>query len=293
MFFNESTSSSTMNVHPISVIIPTYNRKHFLSRALNSVFRQTHKCHEIIVVDDGSTDGTREYIVELNASAKKQIRYFSQPNSGPAAARNFGVSHAKCDYIAFLDSDDHWHKRKLEKQFGLMLNNPAYLISHTKEKWLRDGIHLNQKKKHIPRHGNIFSHCLELCAVGMSTVMVHKSLFEQIGLFDETFRCCEDYDFWLRASCHYEFLLVDAPLTVKEGGRDDQVSYQFRIGMDKLRVRAIEKLLADGQLSEGQSVIASNELVKKYTIYGNGCLRHGREDEGRLFLSKAESLEGK
>ncbi|WP_136806347.1 glycosyltransferase family 2 protein [Desulfosediminicola flagellatus] len=279
-----------MTAHPVSVIIPTYNRKHFLPRALDSIFRQTHKCFEVIIVDDGSTDSTEQYVRGLKYQHKCNIRYLRQENKGPAAARNLGIVHSESDYVAFLDSDDHWHKRKLEKQCSLLLNSPQFLISHTKEKWLRNGIHLNQKKKHIPQHGDIFSHCLELCAVGMSTVMVHKLLFEHVGLFDESFRCCEDYDFWLRASCRHQFLLVDSPLTIKEGGREDQVSQQFSVGMDKLRIRSIENLLASRKLQTDQYILACNELVKKYTIYGNGCLRHGKEDEGLYYLGKAESL---
>lgn len=275
-----------MNMQPVSVIIPTYNRKHFLPRAVNSVLSQTWRCGELIIVDDGSTDGTSDYIDTLKRQNIMPVRSLIQKNSGPAAARNTGILHAQYEYITFLDSDDHWNKRKIEKQLGLLLKNPGYLISHTREKWLRRGEHLNQKKKHIPRHGDIYSHCLELCAVGMSTVMMRRELFNRVGLFDESFRCCEDYDFWLHVSCQYHFLLVDEPLTVKEGGRDDQVSQQYRVGMDKLRILALEKLITSNHLSTDQLEEAYRELMKKCTIYGNGCIRHGKEIEGKTFLKK-------
>ena len=123
--------------------------------------------------------------------------------------------------------------------------------------------------------------------VGMSTVMVRRELFDRIGLFDESFPCCEDYELWLRASAHHSFLLVDAPLTVKHGGRPDQVSVQFKTGMDCFRIRVLEKLLPSTPLIPEQSHLASAELVRKAVLYGNGCLKHNRLEEGQRCLSLA------
>lgn len=281
---------TSMQSIPVSVIIPTCNRKHLIGRALDSVLNQTYSCREIIVVDDGSTDGTGSYISERSRAAEIEIKYCFLENSGPAAARNLGIRHAESEFVAFLDSDDHWHKKKIEQQYSMMRKNEEYLISHTKEKWLRRGVHLNQKKKHIPRHGDIFEHCLELCAVGMSTVMARKVLFEKVGTFNCDLRCCEDYDMWIRVSSRHRFLLVDAPLTVKEGGRDDQVSYQYRVGMDKLRISAIEDLLLSGKLSERQQRAARKELAKKAHIYGTGCLHHGKSEESDYYLQLAQEM---
>lgn len=280
-----------MIIHPISVIIPTYNRKQFVATAIYSVLSQTCKCSQIIVVDDGSTDGTDELIRSIQSGCQQEIMYIQQDNKGPAAARNLGICNARYEYIAFLDSDDHWLSNKITKQFEYMRANPEFLISYTKEQWLRNGLHLNQKKRHAPKHGTIFSHCLDICMVGMSTVMIHRELFRRIGMFDTSFRCCEDYEFWLRASCRYPFLLVDDVLTVKEGGREDQVSFQYRIGMDKLRIAAIEKVLECGTLDENQKNLALKELKKKTTIYGKGCVRHGRSEEGQRYLDRAASIQ--
>ena len=278
--------------YPITVIIPTYNRVQLIGRALDSVLGQTAKCSEIIVIDDGSTDGTCDFLNELTSISEIPLKILQQGNKGPAAARNCGIKHAKNKYIAFLDSDDHWYKRKIKTQFKVLTENPEYLISHTKEKWLRRGIHLNQKKKHIPRHGNIFDHCLELCGVGMSTVMVKKSLFDQVGLFDETLRCCEDYDFWLRVSCKFPFYLIELPLTVKEGGRDDQVSCIYRIGMDRIRIYAMKKIIDLKILDEKQHYLALEQLIRKCTVFGKGCLKHGKRESGTYYLELAESYKG-
>ncbi len=271
----------------ISVIVPTYNREKLLRRALDSVAGQSFCCDEIIVIDDGSSDDTGAVVSDFKAHCSVSVRYLFQENKGPAAARNLGIRESKHTVLAFLDSDDHWQKKKLEIQYAGFVKMPDSMISHTNERWLRRGQHLNQKKKHQPGNGDIFRHCLQLCAVGMSTVMVRKELFEQVGFFNEEYRCCEDYDMWIRTSCRYPFLLIDHPLTVKEGGRDDQVSYQYRTGMDKLRITAILELVQRQCLTSEQLQMAYEELRKKCLVYGKGCLKHGKNEEGEKYLDLA------
>ncbi len=268
----------------IAVIIPTFNRDFSLNRALCSVLQQSLSCSEIIVVDDGSTDDTVNCVENFAAHSTIPIRYLYQDNQGPAAARNTGIRKTNASYLAFLDSDDHWHKKKLELQFSALSADTESLVSHTREKWLRRGVHLNQKKIHQPGEGYIFNHCLQLCAVGMSTVMVRKELFEKVGLFNEKMRCCEDYDFWLRTSSCYPFLLIDVPLTIKEGGREDQVSWQYRTGMDKFRIAAILDLLRTGNLAPEQVFTSLQELKRKCLVYGKGCIKHLRSEEGECYL---------
>ncbi|BHH83196.1 glycosyltransferase family 2 protein [Desulforhopalus sp. 52FAK] len=273
---------------PVSVVIPTYNREQFLKRAIDSVCKQVLSCKEIIIVNDGSTDNSLELLRKIKSESVIPIVIINTDNQGVAAARNIGIHNATCDFIAFLDSDDHWHKRKLERQFNALFYDHSHYISHTKEKWLRRGQHLNQKKKHIPRHGDIFSHCLQLCAVGMSTVMVHKELFEKVGCFDEKLRCCEDYDLWLRVSSKYPFLLVDSPLTIKEGGREDQLSYIHRLGMDEKRIYSIRKLLDSGELDSQNLQLAHSEFERKVRIFADGCIKHGKTEIGTQYLRMLE-----
>ncbi len=273
----------------ISVIIPTYNRLSFLDKAIASVFCQRRDGFELIIVDDGSTDNTAEFI----SAYQKDIKYIYQANQGPAAARNTGIRVAGGELIAFLDSDDWFAPQKLQVQAAAMEAEPQYLISHTDEIWYRRGKLLNQKKKHFKPGGLIFEKCLRMCVVGMSTVMVRRALFDQIGLFDERLPCCEDYDFWLRASLVSSFLKIDQPLTFKEGGRSDEVSMQFRTGMDKFRIRALVGLLEKNTLTDDQRQLASGELSRKCRIYGNGCIRHGRPEEGEEYLALGERYFGK
>lgn len=268
---------------PVSVIIPTHNRAGFLAQAIDSVLAQSHANFELIVVDDGSTDDTEP----LLASYGKSLISLRQENRGPSAARNAGIREARHPLLAFLDSDDRFTKNKLALQIAAMEAQPEMLISHTQETWFRNGRHLNQKKRHAKEGGDIFARSLDLCVVGMSTVMARRELFDRVGLFDESFPCCEDYELWLRASAAHPFLLVDAALTVKHGGREDQVSVRFKTGMDYFRIRAMEKLLANTTLTPRQSRLAREELVRKATLYGNGCLKHGRLEECRRALALA------
>lgn len=267
----------------ISVVIPTYNRCGYLAGAIRSVLAQTNPCAELLVVDDGSTDETASLVRELADSSNVPLRYLRQENKGAAAARNLGVKRAGSDIICFLDSDDRWRPEKLELQLTALLESGC-LISHTREKWLRRGRHLNQKRKHQPPEGNIFKACLPMCVVGMSTVMVRREIFARYGYFDESLPCCEDYDFWLRVSWEQRFKLVPEQLTIKHGGREDQLSNMYRTGMDKYRIRALANLLCRENLTQDEYHLVLRELERKCRIYGKGCIKHGREGEGEYYL---------
>lgn len=273
----------------LSVIIPTFNRALLLDRAISSILKQTVLPREVIIIDDGSEDLTQDVVNNIGNNSDISFIYYRQPNKGPAAARNEGIKRSSFAVHAFLDSDDHWHRKKIEMQHEKLQNTSKRRISHTREKWLRRGEHLNQKKFHRPQDGYIFNSCTRLCCVGMSTVMVKRSIFQDYGYFDENMRCCEDYDFWLRVAAHEPFLLIDAPLTIKEGGRDDQVSVRYRVGMDKYRIYALNKLLDQGNLNPEQEQSARRMLIKKCEIYGNGCLKHGKTSEGEEMLEMADT----
>lgn len=264
----------------ISVIIPTFNRAPFLKKAIESVLSQAYQDFELIVVDDGSGDDT----VSTVSFYAGRARYIKQENKGVSAARNLGIKKSSGEFVAFLDSDDWWDREKLAVQVAEMQQNPGYFISHTQEIWYKNGRMLNQKKKHRKFHGYIFDKCLPMCVVSMSTAIVRRGLFDRVGMFDESLLCCEDYDFWLRASVKYPFLLIDKPLTLKDGGRRDQISFIYARGMDKFRIQSIAKILEAGGLSDEQRRFALHELQKKCRIYGNGCIKHGKPEEGKRYL---------
>lgn len=201
----------------ISVIIPTYNRKHLLCRAIDSVIRQSFSPHEILVVDDGSTDDSQALVQQQYS----QIRYIYQDNSGVSTARNRGISEAKKSWLAFLDSDDIWHENKLMIQMGLLMKNPEYKICHTNEIWIKNGQKVNQRKKHQKRGGYIFKYCLPLCVISPSSIIIHRDIIDDIGMFDESLPACEDYDLWLRMCAKYPVAYSNQPLVEKYGGHPD------------------------------------------------------------------------
>ena len=262
----------------LSVIIPSYNRAPLLERALDSVLSQSHAADEIIVVDDGSTDDTRQLI----KARYPQINYLYQDNKGVSSARNLGITHSNCEWICLLDSDDSWQPDKLEKQVQALTDNPGYILCHTNETWYRNGKVLNQGKKHKKYGGHIFQHCLPLCAISPSSVMINRQLFDDVGLFDETLPACEDYDMWLRISCKYPVLFLDEPLTNKYGGHEDQLSRQHW-GMDRFRIIALQKIIESKRLNDSDRQAAINMLLIKISIFLEGSKKYGRNAYSEKF----------
>ena len=220
----------------ISVIIPTYNRYELLKRAIQSILNQTYTVDEIIVVDDGSTDNTKDIQNDF-----PELIYIYQKNSGVSAARNVGIKRAKNKWIAFLDSDDEWHKEKLEKQMVFHMQYPDILMSYTDEVWIRDGKKVKIPKKYRKIGKDAFVENLSYCNIAPSSVMMHKKLFEEFGLFDESFRVCEDYDMWLRISSEEKVGLIPEKLINKYAGHDEQLG--FSKDMDLLRIEILKKNL--------------------------------------------------
>jgi len=266
----------------VSVIIPTYNRAAMVREAIESVLAQSYADRELIVVDDGSTDGTGAAV----AAFLPQLTYVYQEHKGVSAARNRGAAIARGEYLAFLDSDDLWLKHKLDRQMRFMESHPEALICYTDEIWIRRGVRVNPMKKHRKYSGMIFPYCLPLCIISPSSALFVRRILAEADRFDETLAVCEDYDLWLRIAARHSIYLVDEPLIVKRGGHDDQLS-RSRIGQDRYRIAALEKLLKGSVLSPGQRALTVRELVRKCSIYGNGCIKRGRLEEGERILAIA------
>ena len=268
----------------VSIIIPTYNRAWILKQAIDSVFAQDYDNFELIVVDDGSTDNTCDI---LNSYNQENFKIIYQENKVVSSARNKGISLAKGDFIAFLDSDDLWLAKKLSAQIEFFNLNPDALICQTEEIWIRNGIRVNPKKKHKKPSGMIFEPCLLLCLVSPSAVMMKKNLFDSTGLFDENLPACEDYDLWLRISCKYPVYLIDKPLIIKRGGHQDQLSKSW--GLDKYRIQSIKKLIENNLLSDANYKSAIKVLKEKCKIYAKGCQKRGRNNEALEYLRLSEN----
>lgn len=191
----------------ISIIIPTFNRGYIVTRAIDSALSQTHRDFEIIVVDDGSTDNTREVLEPY----KDRIRYFYQENKGVARARNKGIQEAKGEYIAFLDSDDYWLPEKLELQTEFLRSHPDVSMVYSRHwKELDRG-----KKKLRPKwkrlaQGHIYNKLLFSSHIWMGSVLVRKDCVHQVGLIDNRL----DKDFFLKIARNFKVGAIDRPLAV-------------------------------------------------------------------------------
>lgn len=184
----------------ISVIIPTYNRAHLIERSARSVLNQTYENIELIIVDDGSNDNTEEIIKSID---DKRIVYYKQENGGASKARNTGVSLATADYIAFHDSDDIWRENKLEKQVKYMKENPHYgMVYCSYLLHLPDGQTCTVPNQNMVGavEGDMFLTLLINNKIGTPTILLRKDLFLELGGFDTTLQCLEDWDFAVRFS---------------------------------------------------------------------------------------------
>ena len=265
----------------ISVVIPTFNRISLVARAIDSVLKQSLNPYEIIVVDDGSDDGTSEMI----QNKYKSIKLIQQQNNGVSAARNNGIKHAKGDWIALLDSDDEWTEKKLENQVDRLIKTPEYDFCHTNEIWIRNGVRVNQRKKHEKYGGYIFDKCLDICRISPSSVLFRKNILDHVGWFDDQLPVCEDYDLWLRITAEYRILFIDDPLIIKYGGHDDQLSHGVE-GIEFFRIKSLENLLEGSELSTDNRLLSIQMIIKKYNIYLNGLVKRKKQGEADQIKEK-------
>ena len=264
----------------ISVVIPSYNRKDFLKRSIDSAINQTKKPLEIIVVDDGSTDGTEAMI----KSDYDFVKFIKQKNKGVSAARNIGIKVSIGEWICFLDSDDEWKKDKLEKQINAMKSNPGYKFFHSNEIWIKNGLRINQKKKHKKYGGDIFDKCLDMCRISPSSVMIDKTVFDEVGNFNENLVVCEDYELWLRICDKYRVFFIDEPLIIKYGGHQGQLSYSIE-SIENHRIKALEYLIL-GNLNRKNKRHAIQMLLSKLNIYLKGLVKRRKNDEIAVYEEK-------
>jgi|TARA_B100001964_G_C14195672_1_gene583201 glycosyltransferase involved in cell wall biosynthesis len=273
------------NQNTVSVIIPVYNRVKVIDRSINSVINQTYPINEIIVIDDGSNDGTYD-LVKRNFP---QVILKYQENKGVSNARNVGIKLAKSKWIAFLDSDDEWLPKKVEEQISLLNINLSFKICHTDEVWIRNQVRVNPMKKHRKYGGDIYNKCLPLCVISPSSIIIHKDIFNDIGLFDEELPVCEDYDMWLRICSKYSVLFLDQKLINKYGGHDDQLSKKYW-GMDRFRLIALEKMIDNPNLNSTDRMATINMAIDKTRILQKGYIKHNHKIESQEISEKLIKL---
>ena len=261
-----------------------FNRVQILGRALESVYAQTSAADEVCVVDDGSSDGVREFVEENFPEAI----YCYQHNQGVSAARNRGVAVTTSSWLAFLDSDDEWLPGKLEAQLDALTEQDQYRLVHCDEIWIRRGVRVNPMNKHQKGGGDLFDRCLPRCVISPSAVLLERSLLSECGGFDESLPACEDYDLWLRICSRYPVLYLEQALLRKYGGHEDQLSSKYW-GMDRFRIQALDKLLKSGTLKREQALAARAMLVRKSKIMMNGASKRANTELAQKYRRLIEN----
>ncbi len=262
----------------VSIIIPAHNRAHLLQRAIESLLNQTYKEFEVIVVDDGSIDGTKEVVKDCNDA---RIRYIKlEENRGAAAARNIGIDNAKGEFIAFQDTDDEWHHEKLKMQMK------EFETTSSKIGVIYTGIWRikSDKKNYVPankifkKEGNIHNALLMGNFIPLPAAVVKKECFSETGLFDESLPCLQDWELWIRISKRYDFKYLKEPL-VNAYYTSDSISIDY----EKLII-AVEYIL-NKHFDEFKK--NKKALAKRYIHLAHYLCLYGNIEKGRKYLMKA------
>lgn len=260
----------------VSVVIPTYNRAHLISRAIHSVLNQTYQDLEIVIIDDGSIDNTEEIVKSFEDERIVYLRH--SKNKGASAARNTGIKASKGDYIAFQDSDDEWFPDKLERQVNTFDNAPSeigivysgfYRIEADKKTYI-PGDYIVQKD------GNIHNELLKGNFVGTPAVLIKKECFKNNRYFNETLPALEDWEMWVELSKHYQFKYIDEPLLYSYSMPNSVNLNKKNLLKAREMILAIhlndfnknKKLLSDHYLSIGIELISNDNFAngKDYFI---------------------------
>ena len=270
----------------VSIIIPVYNRPQMLKRAVSSVLEQTFTDFELIVIDDGSMPPVHSSLEHLLDS---RMKILAQPHAGVARARNMGISQARGQWVALLDSDDCWSPKKLELQLDYMQRHHEYSLAQCEEVWYRHGKRVNMKKQHVQASGEQFVRSLEMCVISSSSVILRRELYEEFGVYDEDMKVCEDYDFWLRVTSKYQVGLVPGPLVTKFGGHSDQLSHSEPC-LDLYRIYALLKLMNSFMISTEQRELVKKTIVRKSLIVASGAEKRGLTERTERFRRVAQMV---
>ena len=265
----------------VSVIIPTYNRANYVGEAIESVLAQTYQDYEIIVVDDGSTDNTREVVQKYS----DRMKYLYQDNRGEPGGRNTGILVSQGEYLVFLDSDDLLMPTKLEEQVAFLDSNPEIGVVYSDTYLCDETGRLLGLQSDIVSHrlqsGNIFEELLRGGFIPINSAMVRRACLDDVGLFDEARPMSPDWELWLRVAQRYNFAYQNWPLAVYRihsamVSRDSQT----RISRDI----AVRRKVMDWPAFQKASKAAKWDF---FYDFGRLLCMTGQMAEGRSFFRRA------
>ena len=271
----------------VSVLIPTHNRAQYVCGAIDSVLAQTYQNVEIIVVDDGSTDGTGK-IIEHN---RDRIVYVYQDNQGVSAALNLGIEESSGEYLAGLGDDDIWLPDKLEVQMAFLEANPEFGMVHADMLILDVGSDDPKPKKRmlsrpIPS-GHILPELIVKNVIMGSTVLIRRSCLDEVGLFDQGLRSSEDYHMWLRIARQFPIAYLDRPLAICRLHTSSLT--HDRVNQHKWHLKALKKML---RLNPAVIDEVGRDIVHFAVAFKTAymCFDQGSHKEARRYFAKALRL---
>ncbi len=221
----------------VSVIIPVYNGERTIRETIESVLGQSFSDFELIVIDDGSVDRTVEILSQIK---DPRIRVLSYPNRGLAASRNRGIAEASGEYVTFIDADDLWTSDKLQSQYQALQNHPEAAVAYSWSDCIDESSRFLRPGSHTTLSGNVYPHILVNNFVeNGSNVLVRRSIFAEVGLFDESLSAAEDRDMWIRLAARYHFVAVSKPLVLYRISQTSMSANVFKQSRESIAV--IEK----------------------------------------------------
>jgi glycosyltransferase involved in cell wall biosynthesis len=275
----DTGQGAQMNKTPtVSVIIPTYNRERLIGRAIQSVLNQTYGDFEVIVVDDGSTDNTKNIVGAINDPRIRYIRHEQQ--KGATTARNTGIVASQGKYIAFQDSDDEWLSEKLEKQMHVLEAAPEDVgVIYTAFIRVTDGEVLYiPSTRVVKKEGDVLTQLLKQNFVSTQTAILRKSCFDRVGLFDERLPRLQDWELFIRMSQYYKFRFISDPLVIAHFQKDSISSSKkaYIEGIVIILEKHFEKFAKNKKV-----------LAKTYCDIGTKLYSVGNKNRGRDYIIKA------
>jgi glycosyltransferase involved in cell wall biosynthesis len=259
----------------ISVVIPAYNAMRFLPAAVDSVFAQSFRDFEILLVDDGSTDTIREFAAGCD---DPRLRLVRQENRGVSAARNRGIAEARGEFVAFLDADDLWDPPKLERQLAVLAADPRAGLCHTGVRFIdefgRETGRPQIAARAVQRWADVVRENPVACG---STPLVRTACLREAGPFDEALRFAEDWDLWIRIAARHHFRAIRAPLTAYR--RHSAAATNHRPNMIPSMQRVLDRAFADrpGDLALKRRALSYAYLYSAWRSFGAGDLDIARD----------------
>ena len=264
----------------VSVVMPAYNFGRFLGEAIQSVLDQTFEDFEVIVVDDGSTDNTKEVV---SSFPDTRVRYIYQENRGVSAAQNVGISASRGEYIAFLGADDIWLPQKLELQERAMDSNPQAGVVYSDLYYLDSATGIVtgtffQQLKFPPPRGRVLNWFTQQFFGHPSTLLVRRDVFARVGMFDEALSGAEDNDMLFRIASHFEFEVICEPL-IKYRRHASQVTQQTQIRLGPY-IAYLHKAIQFPDLNKQMRARLRRSLAVQHFRYGRLLIRRGQLSRG-------------